>query len=85
MPATVVVPRLEGEPREEVWRALRSLECAAPPSIVEEDGEPALRLLADRGVAVDSMGRTPADDRVFFLSAGAAGVVAGRMASQGDR
>jgi hypothetical protein len=29
------------------------------------------------------MGRTPHDDPAFFLSAGAAGVLAGRMAASG--
>jgi hypothetical protein len=79
VPATVVVPRLEGGQHEEMWRALRSLGFAAPLSIVEEDGEPALALLTERGVEVASMGRTPEEDRAFFLSAGAAGIRAGRI------
>jgi hypothetical protein len=41
-------------------------------------------LLRDRGVEVTSMGRSPAEDPVFFLAAGAAGLLAGRMAA-GDR
>lgn len=84
VPATVAVPRLAGDRREEVWRSLRSLRRASSLRMVEEDGAPALDLLAERSVEVDSMGRTVAEDPAFFLSAGAAGVVAGRLASGED-
>jgi NADPH-dependent 2,4-dienoyl-CoA reductase/sulfur reductase-like enzyme len=48
---------------------------------VEVDGAPALAELDRRGVEVDSMGRTPAEDPAFFLAGGAAGILAARMAS----
>jgi uncharacterized protein DUF3866 len=80
VPVTVALPRLEGSQRDDVWRALRALETAAPMSVVEEDGKPALDLLLERGVEVDSMGRAPTEDPAFFLSAGAAGMAAGRLA-----
>ena len=83
VPATAVVPRLEDERRTEVWRALRALDAPAPLSIVEEDGAPALEELERRGVAVTSMGRTPADDPAFFLAAGAAGVAAANLSLEG--
>jgi hypothetical protein len=47
---------------------------------VEVDGRPALDELERSGVEVDSMGRTASDDPAFFLAAGAAGILAGRMA-----
>ena len=81
VPVTAVVPRLEGDRRDELWATIRSLTSAAPVSIVEANGEPALALLRDRGVDVESMGRTVADDPAFFLAAGAAGVAAARMRS----
>ncbi len=40
-----------------------------------EGAQAALDLLAVRGIAVTSMGRTPAEDPAFFLSAAAAGLV----------
>lgn len=40
-----------------------------------EGAQAALNLLAARGVAVTSMGRTPAEDPLFFLAAAAAGLV----------
>lgn len=44
--------------------------------VVVEEGEGALDLLKERGIDVRTMGRTLEEDRDFFLSAGAAGVVA---------
>jgi hypothetical protein len=77
--ATIVMPILEN-PREKeaVSEALATLPTRY--RVVEADGVPALSLLEDRGVEVESMGRKPQDDPAFFLAAGAAGVVAGRMA-----
>jgi hypothetical protein len=85
VPATAVVPRLGAGQSEEVWAALRAVETAAPRSIGEEDGAPALEELERRDVAVESMGRSPADDPAFFLAAGAAGVAAARLAARGQR
>ncbi len=78
--ANVAVPALDGAQRDVVWQALRSRELEERHQLVEADGLPAIEELERRGVEVESMGRTPADDPVFFLSAGAAGVLAGRMA-----
>lgn len=44
--------------------------------VVTVDGNPALRFLSQHEISVRSMGRTPIDDPVFFLAAGAAGQVA---------
>jgi hypothetical protein len=79
------VPALEDEERRtEIWNALRGRRLEERHQLVEVDGRPALGELARRGVDVESMGRTVADDPAFFLAAGAAGVLAARMAA-GDR
>ena len=52
---------------------------------MEVDGRPALDGLAERGVEVRSMGRGVGDDPAFFLAAGAAGVLAARMAAGNRR
>jgi Protein of unknown function (DUF3866) len=81
VPATVAVPVLSDPERDLVWSALRELGGGERLDLVEADATDALQLLRDRGVDVESMGRTAEDDPAFFLAAGAAGVVAGRMAS----
>jgi Protein of unknown function (DUF3866) len=78
--ANVVVPALDGAQRDLVWGALRGRGLEERHQLVEADGEPALRELERAGLRIDSMGRTPADDPVFFRAAGAAGIVAARLA-----
>jgi hypothetical protein len=81
-PVHVAVPSLpEGGQRDRIWEALRRAGLEARHQLVEAPGEPAMDLLRDRGVEVRSMGRTPSEDPAFFLAAGAAGVLAGRMAA----
>jgi hypothetical protein len=81
--AHVAVPVIEDEARRvEVWEALRAARLEERHQLVEATGQPALDLLADRGIQPESMGRTPADDPEFFQAAGAAGVLAGRMAAR---
>jgi hypothetical protein len=79
--ANVVVPALEGRQREIVWDALRSRRLEERHRLVEADGRAALDELERVALPVESMGRTAAQDPVFFLAAGAAGVVAARMAA----
>jgi len=79
--AIVAVPVLEGEQRGVVWDALRSRRLEERHQLVETDGRPALDVLSARGLDVRSMGRTVTEDPAFFLAAGAAGVLAARMAS----
>jgi hypothetical protein len=82
VPVTVAVPTLSDEERRAtVWATLRAEDLDRRHQVVEANGRPALDLLEERGIAVESMGRTPADDPEFFLAAGAAGVLAGRMAA----
>jgi uncharacterized protein DUF3866 len=84
--ANVAVPVLEDETdRDAVWDALRARRLEEKHQLVEVDGRPALDELERAGVGVTSMGRSPVDDPAFFLSAGAAGVLAGRMAANARR
>jgi hypothetical protein len=81
----VAVPALDDDDqRTAVWDALRDLGAPGRHRPVEVDGRPAIDELEARGVAVRSMGRSVGDDPAFFLAAGAAGVLAGRLAA-GDR
>lgn len=84
--ATVPVPVLdEGARRGAVWGALRARKLEDRHQLVEVDGRPAIDELEARGVEVRSMGRGVEDDPAFFLAAGAAGVLAGRMAAGNRR
>jgi hypothetical protein len=83
----VPVPALEDEQqRAAVWDALRERELEERHHLVEVDGRPALDELAERRLGdVTSMGRGIDDDPAFFLAAGAAGVLGGRMAAEDRR
>jgi hypothetical protein len=83
--ANVAVPALEEPDRTEVWDALRARRLEERHQLVEADGRPALVELERRGVSVATMGRTVEDDPAFFLAAGAAGVLAARMAASNRR
>lgn len=86
VPVDVPVPALKDDgQREAVWSALRSARLEVLHQLVEVDGRPALDELAARRVEVQSMGRSVDDDPAFFLAAGAAGVLAGRMAAGNRR
>ena len=83
----VPVPTLEhDDQRERVWATLRERKLEERHHLVEVDGRPALDELAERGLGdVTSMGRGIEDDPAFFLAAGAAGVLGGRMAAEDRR
>ena len=82
----VPVPVLEDDAqREVVWGALRGRKLEERHHLVEVDGAPAIEELRARGVDVRTMGRGIDDDPAFFLAAGAAGVLAGRMAAEDRR
>lgn len=85
VPVHVAVPALEDERREAVWSALKEAGLEERHQLVEATGEPALELLAEKGVAARTMGRSLEADPAFFLAAGAAGVLAGRMAAGSRR
>lgn len=79
----VAVPVLEDEARRrQIWDALREAGLEGRHQLVETTGQPALDLLTDHGIEPESMGRRPSEDPEFFLAAGAAGVLAGRMAAR---
>ena len=79
----VPVPVLSDDAeRAEVWDALRARKLEDVHHLVEVDGRPAVDELRHRGVAVTTMGRGIDDDPAFFLAAGAAGVLAGRVAAE---
>ena len=85
-PVHVAVPTMEDESlRRVVWEALRGAGLHERHQLVEATGQPALDLLADHGIEPESMGRSVNDDPHFFMAAGAAGVLAGRMAAGGRR
>ena len=82
----VPVPALEGGgQRAAVWDALRAAGREERHHLVEVDGRPGISGLEERDLRVTSMGRGPAVDPAFFLAAGAAGVLAARMAAAGRR
>jgi hypothetical protein len=82
-PVHVAVPAIDDDGRRRiVWDALREARLEARHQLVEVTGSPALDVLAGAGIAPESMGRTPDEDPEFFLAAGAAGVLAGRMAAR---
>jgi hypothetical protein len=82
----VPVPALDDdEQRTAVWGALRSRRLEDIHHLVEVDGQPAVQELHARGIDVRTMGRGIDDDPAFFLAAGAAGVLAGRLAAQNRR
>lgn len=85
VPVHVAVPVLEGERRQVVWDAIREAGLEDRHQVVEAPGEPALELLTERGVAMETMGRSVDEEPEFFLAAGAAGVLAGRMAAETGR
>jgi hypothetical protein len=83
--ADVAVPVLDGRERDLVWNSLRERGLEERHQLVEVDGRPALDELERAGVEIDSMGRTASEDPAFFLAAGAAGILAGRMAAGSRR
>lgn len=82
----VAVPALTDDgQRTAVWDGLREASLGKRHQLVEVDGRPALDELASRNVEVTTMGRSIEEDPAFFEAAGAAGILAGRMAVQTRR
>lgn len=77
----VAVPTLEAPERQEVWAALRDAQLERKHRLIEVLGWPAVHRLEEAGIDVTSMGRGLEDDPIFFLAAGGAGILAGRMAA----
>ena len=84
--ANVAVPVLDdARERDAVWEALRARKLEERHQLIEVDGRPALAKLDELDFDLESMGRTAKDDPAFFLAAGAAGVLAGRLAASSRR
>ena len=73
---TVVLPRLDADRMEVLWRQLETLEGRH--ELIEERGEAGLALLAAKGIEPSTMGRLPRDGPEPFLAAAAAGRAAAR-------
>ncbi|MDQ4005715.1 MAG: DUF3866 family protein, partial [Actinomycetota bacterium] len=84
-PVHVAVPVLDDEERGVVWEALKDAGLEERHQLVEVTGQPAIDLLNERGVAGQSMGWTLEEEPALFLAAGAAGVLAGRLAAGSAR
>lgn len=69
----IALPEVGAEQRQVIDQQLEEADLLSHHQVVVKDGRPALQYLAERGIIVKSMGRTPQDDPVFFLAAGAAG------------
>jgi hypothetical protein len=82
VPVHVAVPSIDHpDRRRAVWDAIRAAGITERHQVVEATGQPALDILAGHGIEVESMRRGLREDPEFFLAAGAAGVLAGRMAA----
>lgn len=77
--AIVALPEMPGPQYDLVREQLAGEGIFSRHRVITVDGSPALRFLEQEGIPVRSMGRTPADDPVFFLAAGAAGRVAAEI------
>jgi len=79
--ANVAVPTLEAPERQQVWQSLRAAQLERKHRLIEVLGWPAVHHLEEAGIQVTSMGRSLEDDPIYFLAAGGAGILAGRMAA----
>lgn len=79
-PVDVAVPILHGEQRSLVYGALRDNGLAERHRLHEVDGDPAVELLRQTGVRVETMGRPLGEEPEFFRACGAAGALAGKIA-----
>lgn len=85
VPVHVAVPALGDDRRTIVWEALKAAGVEERHHLVEVNGTPAVEVLRERGVAVETMGRSLAEEPAFFEAAGAAGILAARMAAGAAR
>jgi hypothetical protein len=85
LPVHVGVPALEGERRDIVWGALGEAGLEERHQLVEVSAQPALDLLSKAVIHMETMGQDRESEPEFFLAAGAAGILAGRMAAGSAR
>ena len=74
--AVVAVPAMDSDKLEFVHRQLDDAGITERHEVLVAKGEIGLRVLAEKGLTMESMGRSPEQDPEFFLAAGAAGSVA---------
>ncbi|MBK5115929.1 MAG: DUF3866 family protein [Thermoleophilia bacterium] len=79
---SVALPVLEGERRVMVEKAFREAGIDERHRVVEVDGRPAVDLLLRHGLSAATMGRRLEEEPDFFHAAGAAGILAGRIAGE---
>lgn len=77
-PVLVPIPRLSGIERHYLLRCLEETELSDRHEFVTVEAEGGLQALLDCGIPVTTMGRSVLEDRSFFLSAAAAGQLAGQ-------
>ena len=81
----VPLPRLPARQLRVIRQALEAA-CVGPQhQMVVVDAERGLRALEATGLEVTTMGRSVEEDRAFFLSAAAAGLIAGQLCVQAHR
>jgi hypothetical protein len=80
LPSLVTVPVLQDDYMQVIHSQLSALKCHAEHKFVFDiDGEPGLSLVSSLNIDVRTMGRKMDEDREFFLSASAGGIVAGEL------
>ena len=80
-PALVPVPRLAEPQRYWLRQTLEESELTERHEFITVDAEVGLNALIDTGIQVTTMGRGIDEERAFFLSAAAAGLLAGQWIS----
>jgi hypothetical protein len=80
-PALVPVPRLDPAAHAMLRQALIEAALLEKHEFITVDAEPGLNAFLESGIAVSTMGRSVQEERAFFLSAAAAGLLAGQWAS----
>ena len=77
--ALVPIPRLTTEKQEYIRRVITNAELEERHQFVTIDADNGFQAFANLGLEVKTMGRSPVQDREFFLSAIDAGLLAGQI------
>lgn len=72
--ACIPIPKLQGEQKEAIAKALTDSGLHHKHDVVFHDAEPVLSAMERHRLQVTTMGRTPVEDPAYFLSAAAAGM-----------
>ena len=71
-PATLPLPSLDPDQSDQILAQIHSAGLDKKHCVVEHDGQIALDALRNHDLSITTMGRTPDQDRAFFLACGAA-------------